>query len=311
MFAVKKFHTYLYGRKFTIYSDHKPLKFIFDDSKPVPHTASPRIVRWALTLSGYQYTLQQRPGVNLGNADALSRLPLKSTPPAVPVPGEFLQLSAHLEQTNISASHIKEWTNHCPILSRVRNLILSGWSSAEPDPELRPYFKRRYKLSTHEGCLLWGSRVIIPQQGQLNVLEQLHETHPGETRMKSLARSYVWWPQMDKDVENCVKACSTCQLHRPSPPKAPLHPWEQPRSQWSRLHIDHAGPFMEQLFLIVVDAYSKWLEVIPVTSTSAKVTVNKLQGLFAIHGLPEQIVSDNGTGFSSTEFGQFTKPNGI
>ena len=71
------------------------------------------------------------------------------------------------------------------------------------------------------------------------------------------------------------------------------------------------SPFMGRYFLIVVDAYSKWLEVFPVTSTSAEVTITKLRDLFAIHGLPEQIISDNGTGFSRAEFGRFTKANGI
>ena len=76
LFAVKRFHSYLYGHPFNIYSDHKPLKFIFDPSKQLPQMASFRVQRWAMTLCGYQYTLQHHPGNCLGNADALSRLPL-------------------------------------------------------------------------------------------------------------------------------------------------------------------------------------------------------------------------------------------
>ena len=80
---------------------------------------------------------------------------------------------------------------------------------------------------------------------------------------------------------------------------APLHPWEWPEKPWFRIHIDHAGPVKGQLFLIVVDAYSKWIEVYPTSSTSATATIEKLRQAFATHGLPEMVVSDNGSGYTS------------
>ena len=95
-------------------------------------------------------------------------------------------------------------------------------------------------------------------EGRDIIIEQLHDTHPGISRMKSLARCYVWWPQSDSMIENKVQGCETCQLHQPLPPKAPLHPWESPNRSWSRLHIDHAGPYLGKLYLIVVDAFSKY-----------------------------------------------------
>ena len=67
---------------------------------------------------------------------------------------------------------------------------------------------------------------MIPPAGRQAVLELLHEGHPGVFRMKNLARSYVWWPQIDKDIEIVVKTCYECQQTRHSPPVAPLHPWE-------------------------------------------------------------------------------------
>lgn len=100
VFAVKRFHSYLYGCPFIIYSDHKPLKFIFDPSKQVPQMASSRIQRWAMTLCGYQYTIQHRTGNQLGNADGLSRLPLGECPPSIPVPGDLLHLTSQLEQSH-------------------------------------------------------------------------------------------------------------------------------------------------------------------------------------------------------------------
>ena len=129
--------------------------------------------------------------------------------------------------------------------------------------------------------------------------------------MKALARCFVWWPGLDADIEKRVRSCATCQENRSTPPKAPLHPWEWPHRPWARLHIDHAGPFMGHIFLILVDAYSKWMDAHIVSSTSAEATIKKLVDIFAIHGIPEQIISDNGTGFTSQEFEAFMKRHGI
>ena len=121
---------------------------------------------------------------------------------------------------------------------------------------------------------------MVPTAGRQIVLQQLHDTHPGINRMKSLARSYVWWPGLDSDIQSTVQKCDVCQSNRGNPPKAPLHPWEWPSRPWSRLHIDHAGPFHGKLFLIVVDAYSKWIDVQIVPSTSAEGTILLPYSLF-------------------------------
>jgi len=90
-----------------------------------------------------------------------------------------------------------------------------------------------------------------------------------------------------------------------------MHPWEYPQSAWTRIHIDYAGPFQNKMFLIVVDAYSKWMDVHVTNSSSSPATIEKLENTFATHGLPVTIVSDNGTSFTSSEFGQFVSQNGI
>ena len=176
---------------------------------------------------------------------------------------------------------------------------------------MAPYHHRCSELSVADGCILWGSRVIVPLTGRQIVLDQLHECHLGISRMKSLARCYVWWPKIENDIEHLVQNCHTCQLHRPTPPKVPLHTWEYPQRPWSRIHIDHAGLFMGHTLLIIVDAYSKWIEAFIVPSTSTETTVKILRSLFATHGLPEHLVSDNGSGFTSQQFKQFMADNGI
>ena len=114
---------------------------------------------------------------------------------------------------------------------------------------------------------------------------------------------------MDSDIENLVKQCQVCQESRPSPPAAPLHPWEWPSKPWSRIHF--AGPFLGHNYLVLVDAYSKWMDVVLMKSITSAKTIEKLRIIFSTHGLPLKIVTDNGATFTSKEFCQFVKQNGI
>ena len=129
--------------------------------------------------------------------------------------------------------------------------------------------------------------------------------------MKNIARQYVWWPGLDADIEQKVKTCSACQSVRNKPPPAVLHPWEWPQRPWARVHADYAGPFMGKMFLILIDAHSKWLDVHMVTSAMSQVTIDKLRSTFATLGLPEVLVTDNGTTFTSADFESFCTRNGI
>ena len=140
--------------------------------------------------------------------------------------------------------------------------------------------------------MLWGARVVIPELLRETVLTELHEVHPGVNRMKALARSYVWWPGIDADIETIVRGCHECQVNQSKPVTAPNHAWEYASAAWERLHIDHAGPVNGESYLVMVDSYSKWLDVERVKSTDAKTTCSVLRKLFSVHGLPKVVVSD-------------------
>ena len=115
--------------------------------------------------------------------------------------------------------------------------------------------------------------MVVPEKLRKAVIRTVHEGHVGIVRMKSIARSYVWWPGLDHDLEELAKACSSCQKIQKSPPVAPLHPWVWPSRQWSRVHLDFAGPFMGCMFLITVDAHSKWPEVVEMKTTAVQTIV--------------------------------------
>lgn len=152
---------------------------------------------------------------------------------------------------------------------------------------------------------------MIPQGLRQRVLEALHVGHPGIVKMKALARCYVWWPNMDDAITAWVSACQACQESRPAPPAAKGHTWETPKTPWSRVHIDLAGPFHGRTFMVVVDAYSKWLEVALMPSTTTEAVIRVLRGLFATHGCPDVLVSDNGPQFTSGTFERYLLGLGI
>uniref|UniRef100_A0A8C2FFT4 Gypsy retrotransposon integrase-like protein 1 n=2 Tax=Cyprinus carpio TaxID=7962 RepID=A0A8C2FFT4_CYPCA len=311
VFAVKRFHQYLYGRPFTVFTDHKPLMSLFSEHKGIPSMASARIQRWALTLSAYQYRIVYRAGKENANADALSRLPLPDIPASTPLPPETVFLLEKLSDSPVSAKQIKTWTERDKVLSKVKRFILQGWPGRLVDIEMKPFEKRKNELSVQDGCILWGSRVVVPPPGRARVLQEVHIAHPGVSRMKSLARAYVWWPNMDRDIEDKVQHCKECQENQKMPPPVPLQPWEWPSRPWSRLHVDFAGPFMGRMFLVMVDACTKWLEAHILKNITAPVTIDTLRQVFSIHGLPDVVVSDNGPTFTGEFFQEFLKKNGI
>nr|XP_061834657.1 uncharacterized protein K02A2.6-like [Nerophis lumbriciformis] len=312
MFGLKKFHQYLFGKHCTIITDHKPLLGLLGESKSIPQLAAARMQRWALLLAAYEYTLEYKEGSKHGNADALSRLPLPVMPSSTPREEEVTMLMEHMNGTPLQAKQIRDWTRRDPILSRVQQWLLHGsWPKVCADPRVKPYMKRQHELSVEDGCLLWGTRVVIPPQGRQVMTEELHAAHPGVSRMKSLARSYVWWPNMDEELEAAVRRCHTCQANQATPPAAPLHPWEWPNQPWMRLHLDFCGPILGKMFLIVIDAYSKWLEVIPMQSITSSITIEKLRSIFATHGIPASLVTDNGPSLVSAEFENFLRKNGV
>lgn len=193
------------------------------------------------------------------------------------MPPETVFALERLAETPVKASQVRQWTGRDPILSQVRTSLLQGWPCIVESEELKAYVKRKTELSLQDGCILWGTMVNVPHLGREHIVEVIHEAHPGVSRMKGLARSYVWWPKMDLDLENEVKSWSQCQLNQKMSPPAPLHPWEWPDGLRSRLHLDFAGPFMGQMFLVIVDAYSKWIGTRNITAQS---TIDKLRQVF-------------------------------
>ncbi|KAL4100823.1 hypothetical protein QTP88_020852 [Uroleucon formosanum] len=268
IFAVKKFHKYLFARKFILVTDHLPLKSIFNPSKNIPVVASSRLQRWAVILSSYQYEIQHRKGVDISNADALSRLPQSSNT------GE----------------------NACSILL-LENL---------------PLTYKREELSLVNDCLILGNRVVIPKSLREDVLMLLHKNHPGIVCSKMLARSYVWWPNIDIDIDKFIKTCTECQCNQndKNVSEKVYIPWENPSDSWKRIHIDFLEINQVKL-LIIVGSFSKWIECFAMGTTTASKVIEILENCFCRFGSPEIMVTDNGPPFSANEFKAYCEKNCI
>ncbi|XP_062620772.1 uncharacterized protein K02A2.6-like [Saccostrea cucullata] len=315
IWGVKRFNTYVYGRSFRLITDHEPLISIFGPKKGIANTTAARLQRYALFLAGYNYDIIYRNTKKHGNADSLSRLPVtyessRLVDKEEEAEVEMLHVS-QLEHLSIKPEAIQRETRRDYLLLKVYDNVSRGWCANSESKEMDPYFTRRSELTIHQNCLLWGIRVVIPPSLRSQVLDELHQGHIGVVKMKTLARSHAWWPGIDRDIELLTKSCAGCQAVKHAPPAAPIHPWEWPSRPWERIHIDFAGPFLNSMFLVIVDAYSKWPEVIPMKTTTSSQTIDVLRTVFARNGLPSQIVSDNGPQFTSEEFANFTRGNGI
>ena len=308
IYGVKKFHMYLYGKnQFTLVTDHKPLLAILGPKAGLPTLVAARLQRWSLILAAYNYTIEYRPTTKMGNADALSRLPVDKAPEEY----ENTILLIDALQMPVTAKDIAQHTKRDPTLSKVLQDLTTGRDAFTKQEDCKPYREVWSELSTEQECVLRGSRVVIPKALRKRILEEIHSDHQGIVRSKAIARTYVWWPGIDKEIESSVKECEACALQQNNPQAVKMHPWECPRYPWQRLHIDFAGPFLGHTYLIVIDAYSKWPEIVPMQSTTTQCTIKALMKIFATHGLPERIVSDNGPQFTSMEFREFLEGNGI
>ena len=198
------------------------------------------------------------------------------------------------------------------ILSKVLSYILEGWPlSLKAEGDMKAYWNRRDELSVEMNCITWGTRVLIPSRLREHVMQLLHSTHIGMTGMKMLARSYIWWPNLNTQIETTCRTCSSCGKFANSQPKVSDHPWTKPTGPWQRVHVDYAGPFLGHMWLVLQDAYSKWPEVIKMRDTKARATIRALEAIFARTGYPCVLVSDNGNNFKNEEMRQFTRLNKV
>lgn len=307
VWAVERFHFYLYGRTFELITDHKPLETIFGArSKPCA-----RIERWVVRLQAYKAKVVYRPGKS-NIADPLSRLAITSNTTGVTF-DECVEHYVHWVASNampvaLKLTEIEQASESDKSIQSVRVALDRGeWSEDLSS----------FKLFATELCfagkiLLRGNRIVIPEQLRRQTLDLAHEGHPGMTIMKQRLRAKVWWPKLDTEVEQYVKNCRGCMLvTAPSAPE-PMKRRELPSGPWQHLAVDFLGPLPSGHHLfVVVDYFSRYIEIEIMKKIDSKETIHRLEPMLARFGLPLSITADNGPQFASEEFRVYCESNNI
>ncbi|GFU38905.1 transposon Tf2-6 polyprotein [Trichonephila clavipes] len=259
VWAVRKFYLYLKGRRFTLITDHKPLIAIFGSKRGLPVLAATRLLHYALILQSFEFDIIFRKTIEHGNADFLSRLPKTSEELVVKDDITIFQMS-QIEALPVTSKELRQETSKDIELGPLLRALREG----------KDLQGREAQYTIEDGCIMYGQRVCIPRKFRKNVLEELHAGHLGIVKMKAIARSFVYWKNIDNDIEEAAKNCVDCARYKADPPKSKVHYWEYPSMPWERIHVDFAGPIFEHTFFLIVDAHSKWLEVYPMKVTTTK-----------------------------------------
>ncbi|XP_059482982.1 uncharacterized protein K02A2.6-like isoform X2 [Neocloeon triangulifer] len=316
VWGVKKFKQFLWGRPFELLTDHKPLLGVFGKGKPMAEALPSKLKRYCLVLRDYDFELKHCPGKLNANADCLSRLPL----PALAAEEEeeeetkiaFLQVleSGSTEQLP-TLQELQAASQQDESLQTVIRKLRQGTSPTALPIEFQEFQKRWLDLKVTNGVLTFLGRAVVPPNLRTRILNLLHLNHFGIVRMKTLARSYFWWPHIDEEIERLCKSCLPCSLVNPANSKAPVIPWSLPHRPWGRVHFDFLEVRRGQAFIVAADALSNWIDAERVNNMDAATVIKFARKLFRMQGVCDVAVCDNGPGFRAEEFKKFCEDNGV
>jgi len=310
VYGCTKFHKLIYGKSdVTIESDHKPLESLLKK----PMCAAPmRIQRMRLKLEPYTFNLIHTSGKSIGLADCLSRLPQDGEPNDVQMDDELMVCKM---DTLAFKWHerIERATKEDPELIALKNTIFNGWPDerSKTHTATLPYWNFRDQLSTYNGIIYKGERIVIPQSLRSELLEILHKSHTGIVKTKQRAREMIYWPGLSKQIEEMSNKCEICLENRTKQQKEPMTIHPLPALPWNKVGTD-LFEFRGVNYLLMVDYYSNFIEVIPLhRDTRSSTIIKHIKMNIARYGIMETLISDNGPQFISSEFEEFTRGYGI
>ncbi|XP_064639559.1 uncharacterized protein K02A2.6-like [Lineus longissimus] len=311
VWATEHFRLYLYGSTspFTVVTDHKPLIGIFQSQKPM----SLRIERWRLRLTPYNYKLEYRPGRNEANpADFCSRHPVVGNEQnrANFVDDYVNYVIDNAVPKAMQLEEVKSETLRDHTLQKLKVAIETGYWRRDEEC-LKPFKRFQDELIVHNGIVLRGRRLVMPDALQRRAIDLAHVGHQGIVKTKMLLREKVWFPSIDAMVEECVKDCLPCQATsgRASKPE-PLRMTKLPNGPWEEVSVDFYGPLpvpSADYLLVMMDDYSRYPEVEVIASTAAKTVIPKIDAIMSRHGVVSILKSDNGPPFTSHDFKRFAE----
>ena len=316
VFALGKFHTFVYGRHVTVQTDHKPLISIF---KKALTSAPRRLQRMLLKLQNYSFDLVFKSSSQVVIADTLSRAFPSNNEKHSPSEKFAEDVASIVDRDKseeiaaiVASEKVQTIIKSAALLDDVykalTNQILKGW----PDtPVTLPYDLREYfpfcdELTVEGDFIFKGSRLLVPASARQLLTERAHSSHIGVNGCIRRASEAVFWPGMTKPIKDFVSKCSVCaKLQTESQPE-PLLPHPTPSRPWIRIG-KALFEFRGKSYLICTDYFSNFFEIDRLDNKKAPEIVYRMRHHFARYGIPEVVVSDNGPPFNSTEFRMFAE----
>lgn len=214
----------------------------------------------------------------------------------------------NLPASNPMLQEIRSETEKDKTIKEVSEYLSEGWpkSRSQCSKNSLPYWEHRSSLTKINGLIINGERIVIPKVIRAKILERIHEGHLGTEKCKRRARQNVYWPGMNSDIENKVKSCKICCQLQPSKPKLPMMYHNVPTRPWEKVGSDiffYGG----ENYLIIADYYSLWPEVYRLSNANSLTVIDALKQTFSRHGIPKELVSDNGSQYKSKRFRYFMR----
>lgn len=316
VWAIERLHFYLLGNPFTLYTDNRALQFLFGGKFRDGKRAMTRAESWALRLSHYAFDIVHVPGKE-NIADTPSRLmTAKDGPYKEKEDGQEHQTTVKLQLNAVAegtlALSLRETIKESKDDTEIQEVMKALDSGLWPD-HLKLYQAIKEELFPYkEGILLRDTRIVLPRKLQGKAIEISHLGHAGVNSMKRMLRERVWWPKLSKDVEAFCATCVPCVAMQRDDCPAPMNTTMLPQHPWDYVAIDHySAGRIEDKILVTVDYYSRFVQAIPVSSTSSDCTTRALQKIFDITGNPTRMRADNGPPFDSADFKSWCELRGV
>ena len=309
-FACNRFHQYIFGREVTVETDHKPLQAIF--AKPL-FKLPLRLQKLLLDLQKYDLKVTYKPGCTLFLADHLSRAYLNEAKEDLISDSELsVNYLTFLPVSKDNQLKIKNATKQDEEMQILRDTVLKGWPQRKDQvpPIIRPYWNFRDETTFVEEMLFKGQKLIVPKSLRKEMLAIIHESHLGINKCKSRARDSLFWIGMASDVEQTVRNCTVCAQNQRANVKEPLIPGIISDRPWSHVSAD-IMELNNRHYLVIVDRYSKWVELNLLENMTSKNVIKHLKSQFSRFGIPDEFYSDNQSTFVSSEFRSFAKEYGF
>ena len=264
----------------------------------------------------FSYDVQHVAGKDLHTADTLSRAPL-STPSTY----DDLELEKDvscfigevLQALPISDTRLEEVRQHqaedhtCRLIT---SYIDEGWpDKSNLSGTVGMYWQHQSHLTIEAGIILYDGRLLIPSSLRQTILDRIHSGHQGITKCRMRARQSVWWPGINREIEDLVKNCKMCIKTLNNPPE-PLIPTPTPQFPWQKIATD-LFEYKKKQYILIVDYYSRFTEVAELHRTTSSDVIIELKRIFSLFGILQCIISDSGPQYSSDEFKRFTGDWGI